>query len=111
MNANRRPGLLAIPAAFLRLGATRCGGGAAGWIHHRTGLHRKRLDDRVFLADLAPAQIMPGSTGVNLTVQTGERLRGAAGAPMALVGLLSGPLAIVVGLAVLRARIVRAPGG
>jgi hypothetical protein len=34
---------------------------------------------------------MPGSGGVNLTVQVGQRLRGSAGAAAAVGGLLSGP--------------------
>jgi chromate transporter len=103
--AGCEPSLGTIFAAFLGLGATSFGGGTAGWIHHRFVLGRRWLDDRTFLADLALAQIMPGSTGVNLTVETGQRLRGAPGALVALIGLLSGPLAIVVGLTALYARL------
>ncbi|MGH7029658.1 MAG: chromate transporter, partial [Stellaceae bacterium] len=43
--------------------------------------------------------------GVNLTVQVGQRLHGGAGAVAAVVGLLSGPLVIVVALAAGFARI------
>jgi chromate transporter len=93
------PGLVAIFAAFLRLGVTSFGGGTAGWIHHSFVLRRQWLDDHAFLAGLALGQIMPGSNGVNLTVLTGQRLRGSTGALAALLGLLSGPLVIVVGLA------------
>jgi chromate transporter len=52
---------------------------------------------------------MPGSGGVNLTVQVGQRLRGSAGATAALVGLLSGPLVIVVALAIAYTKIGRSP--
>jgi chromate transporter len=52
---------------------------------------------------------MPGSAGVNLTVQVGQRLRGGPGALTAVVGLLSGPLVIVVALAVGYARIAGSP--
>ena len=48
---------------------------------------------------VALGRLMPGSGGVNLTVQVGQRLRG----PMALAavtGLLSGPLVVVLALAV-----------
>jgi len=50
---------------------------------------------------------VPGSGGVNLTVQIGQRLAGAAGAAAAVLALLMGPLVIVVGLAMVYARIGR----
>src|SRR5260370_10369566 len=43
---------------------------------------------------------MPGSGGVNLTVQVGQHLHGGSGALAAVLGLLSGPLAIILALAV-----------
>ena len=100
-----RPGLLAIFVAFFRLGVTSFGGGTAGWIHHQFVLRRRWLDDRAFLAELALSQMMPGSNGVNMTVLTGLLLHGTAGAMVALIGLLSGPLVIVVGLAACYSRI------
>ena len=48
---------------------------------------------------------MPGSGGVNLTVQVGQLLRGGPGATAAVLGLLSGPFAIVLALASLYTRI------
>jgi chromate transporter len=100
MDANNpRPSLAAIFIAFFRLGVTSFGGGTAGWIHHQFVLRRHWLDDRAFLSELALSQIMPGSNGVSMTVLTGRLLRGVPGALVALLGLLSGPLVIVVGLA------------
>lgn len=55
------------------------------------------------------SRLMPGSAGVNLTVQVGQRLRGGWGALAAVFGLLSGPLFIVVGLAAGFARIAGSP--
>src|SRR5579863_3417721 len=82
-------------AAFLRLGVTSFGGGTAGWLYREIVLKRRWIDDSTFLSDLALGQAIPGSTGVKLTVQIGQRLHGAAGAAAALVGLLAGPFAIV----------------
>jgi chromate transporter len=58
---------------------------------------------------VALGRIMPGSGGVNLTVQVGQRLRGGAGATAAVVGLLSGPLVIVLALAVAYGRMGWSP--
>jgi chromate transporter len=95
-----RIGLLAIFAAFFRLGATSFGGGTAGWLYREIVERRHWIDDKDFLAGAALGRLMPGSGGVNLTVQVGQRLRGGLGAAAAVLGLLSGPLAIVLALAV-----------
>jgi chromate transporter len=91
-------GLPAIFGAFFWLGITSFGGGTAGWLYHDIVQRRRWIDDPEFLSMLAVGRILPGSSGVNLTVQTGQRLRGGAGALVAVLGLLSGPLVIVVAL-------------
>ena len=53
--------------------------------------------------------MLPGSGGVNLTVQVGQQLRSAPGALAAVLGLLSGPFVIVVGLAIALTKINRSP--
>ena len=102
---DHRIGLPAIFAAFFWLGVTSFGGNTAAWLHHRIVQRRHWVTDAQFLAGIALGRIMPGSGGVNLTVQVGQRLRGAAGAVAAVVGLLFGPLFIVVGLALAYTRI------
>lgn len=99
-----RPGLLAIFAAFFRLGVTSFGGNTAAWVYGRHW-----VSDAEFLSAVALGRIVPGSGGVNLTVQIGQRLAGAAGAAAAVLALLMGPLVIVVGLAMVYARIGRNP--
>ena len=96
-------GLGRIFAAFLRIGCTSFGGGTAGYLHRAIVLKRGWIDDRIFLADFAMGQAIPGSNGVKLTVQIGQRLHGAAGAAVALVGLLAAPFAIVVAIGALYA--------
>jgi chromate transporter len=100
-----RIGLPAIFAAFFRLGVTSFGGGTAAWLYREIVERRHWIDDADFLSGAALGRLMPGSGGVNLTVQVGQRLRGGPGAVTAGLGLLSGPLAIVLALAVGYSRI------
>lgn len=88
-------GLARIFAAFLRLGCTSFGGNTASWLHREIVVRRGWIDDATFLADLALGQALPGSVGIKLTVQIGQRLHGAAGSAAALLGLLAGPFVIV----------------
>jgi chromate transporter len=95
--------LTRIFAAFMWLGCTSFGGGTAGYLYREMVLKRRWIDEPTFLSDLALGQAIPGSIGIKLTVQTGQRLHGAAGAVAALVGLLSLPFAIVLTLGALYA--------
>lgn len=106
---HHRIGLPAILAAFFWLGVTSFGGNTAAWLYHRIVRRRHWITDAEFLSGVALSRIMPGSGGVNLTVQVGQRLRGGAGAVAAVAGLLSGPLVIVVALAAAYARIGSSP--
>src|SRR5437762_5275362 len=73
----------------------------AGWLHRDIVVRRGWIDDRTFLADFAMGQAIPGSNGIKLTVQIGQRLHGAVGAAAALVGLLTVPFAVAVTLGIL----------
>jgi chromate transporter len=97
--------LTAIAVAFFWLGVTSFGGGTAAWLYRAMVRRRQWIDDQAFLSDVALSRVMPGSAGVNLTVEVGQRLRGGLGAVAAVTGLLSGPLVIVVALAAGFARI------
>ncbi len=98
-------GLAAIFAAFFRLGITSFGGGTAAWLYRAMVQRRPLIDDEFYLTSVGLSRVVPGSGGVNLTVLVGQRLRGGWGAVAAVVGLLSGPLVIVVALAAAFARI------
>jgi chromate transporter len=102
---DHRIGLPEIFAAFFWLGVTSFGGNTAAWLYHQIIQRRHWVKDTEFLSDVALGRIVPGSGGVNLTVQVGQRLRGVAGAVAAVVGLLSGPLVIVLALAAAYTRI------
>src|SRR5438128_3163742 len=96
-------GLTRIFAAFLWLGCTAFGGGTAGWLYREMVLRRHWIDDPAFLAMFSLGQAMPGSNGIKLTVLIGQRLHGAAGAVVALSGLLMAPFAIIVTIGALYA--------
>src|SRR4051794_22433166 len=104
-SSTERPGLVAIFAAFLRLGCTSFGGGTAGWLHRDIVLRRHWIDDAAFLQMLTVGQALPGSNGTKLTVLIGQHLRGVAGAAVALCALLLGPFAIVLALAAVYAEL------
>jgi|SRR5579884_350951 len=105
----REVSLLALFVAFLRLGLLSFGGGTDGWVYRDIVERRRWLDERAFAAGVAFSRIMPGSGGVNLTVHFGRLLRGGPGALVAALGLISGPFLVVIGLAVLYARIAGSP--
>lgn len=92
-------GLPAIFAAFFRLGVASFGGGTEGWLYRDIVERRRWIDQTQFLSGAGVGRLLPGSGGVNLTVQVGQHLRGGLGALAAVLGLLSGPLAIILALA------------
>jgi chromate transporter len=94
-----RIGLPSIFTAFLQLGVTSFGGNTAAWLYREIVERRHWIDNTAFLSSAALGRLTPGSGGVNLTVQVGQRLRGGRGAVAAVFGLLSGPLGIVLALA------------
>ena len=95
----QKVGLPAVFAAFFRLGVVSFGGGTAGWLYREIVERRRWISDTEFLSRAAFGRLMPGSGGINLTVQVGQHLRGGSGALAAVLGLLSGPLAIILALA------------
>src|SRR5207248_10649425 len=90
--------LSAIFVAYFRLGLVSFGGGTACWLYREIVERRRWINNTEFLSGAALGRLMPGSGGVNLTVQVGQHLRGGCGALAAVVGLLSGPLAIILAL-------------
>lgn len=63
-----------------------------------------------FIEDWAVAQIMPGPNVVNLSLMVGGRYFGLKGAMVALAGMLTAPLFIVLALAILYAGVSDHPG-
>ncbi|MHB8272563.1 chromate transporter [Bradyrhizobium sp.] len=93
-------GLVELFLIFSQLGLSSFGGGVSAWMHRAFVERRGWLGEGEFSAALALARIMPGVNVLNLAVLIGQRLRGAAGAAVAALGLLVGPSLAAIGLTV-----------
>jgi len=82
---------------FLIIGATSFGGGVVAYL--RSGLvgRRKWVEDETFVELLSICQTLPGLNASNMAILVGDRLRGTAGAAVALAGIcLPGGLMMMV---------------
>ena len=73
--------------AFLLIGATSFGGGVVAYLHSSLVEKHRWIDDRTFVECLAIGQTLPGLNATNMSVLVGDRLRGAAGAFAAVIGM------------------------
>lgn len=79
--------LMDLFVGFLIIGATSFGGGVVAYL--RTGLvgQRKWIADETFVELLSICQTLPGLNASNMAILVGDRLRGTAGAAVALAGI------------------------
>lgn len=99
MTKTARPdlGLGEIFRNFLFLGATSFGGGVVAYLHENLVTGRQWIDEEEFLSALEISQTLPGLNAINMSIIVGDRLRGAAGAVAAFLGMtLPGTLVILV---------------
>lgn len=84
-----QPRLLKIFEVFFRIGLFTFGGGLAMMpvIQHEL-TSRGWIDDEDFLDSLSMASAIPGALAVNLSLLSGYRIRGIAGAASALLGVV-----------------------
>jgi len=98
-----RPTLAAVFRAFI--GVCLSGfGGALPWARRMIVDKRGWMTTEEFNEAFSLSQFLPGPNTVNFAVVFGTRFGGAAGAALALVGLLGPPVIIVTTLAVLYSR-------
>jgi len=98
-----RPTLAAVFRAFI--GVSLSGfGGALPWARRMIVDKRGWMTTEEFNEAFSLSQFLPGPNTVNFAVVFGTRFGGAAGAALALVGLLGPPVIIVTTLAVLYSR-------
>jgi chromate transporter len=98
-----RPTLAAIFRAFI--GVSLSGfGGALPWARRMIVDKRGWMTAEEFNEAFSLSQFLPGPNTVNFAVVFGTRFGGAAGAALALIGLLGPPVFIVTTLAVLYSR-------
>lgn len=84
-------------------------GGVLAVVQHELVDKRRWLSREEFVEEWAVAQVLPGANVVNLAVMLGDRYFGWRGALVALAGLLTFPLIIVLVLAVLFAGVADLP--
>ena len=90
--------LLELFALFSQLGLSSFGGAVSAWVHRAFVERRALIGEGEFAAALGLARIIPGANVVNLAVMLGHRLRGAAGAIAAALGLILGPSLVAIAL-------------
>ena len=100
MPSKQRPDLRALFLAFSSVGLSGFGG-VLPFARRMLVEERQWMTAEEFNAQLGLCQFLPGPNVVNLAVVVGKRYQGALGAIVAPVGLLAGPLAIVLLLALL----------
>src|SRR5438034_5947413 len=79
-------------------------GGVLPWARRIIVDEKRWMTAEEFNEAFAVSQFLPGANVVNLAVIFGGRLHGAAGAAVALIGLLAPPVTIVLVLAALYER-------
>lgn len=100
--------------AQLFLGFTRIAafsfGGVLPWARFVMVERRRWLSPEEFTDTLALCQLLPGPNIVNMSIAIGARFRGPRGAIAALLGLMTLPVVVVLGLALLYGRAADLPG-
>ena len=76
-------------------------GGTLPWARRKIVEQKRWMTSEEFNEAFALSQFLPGPNVVNFSVVFGSRFGGAAGAAVALAGLMGAPLVIVTGLAIL----------
>ena len=101
--SNPRRGLYELFLAFASMSVAGFGG-VLPWARRAVVDERKWLTAEEFNEAFSFSQLLPGPNIVNFSVIFGSRLRGPAGAAVALIGLMGPPLVIVTILAALYVR-------
>lgn len=102
-NASDRPTLAAIFRAFVGVSVSGFGG-ALPWARRMLVDKRGWMTAEEFNEAFSLSQFLPGPNTINFAIVFGARFGGAAGAALAVVGLLGPPLIIVTTLAVIYGR-------
>jgi chromate transporter len=100
--APERPTLTQLFRAFAAVSVSGFGG-TLPWARRKIVEHKRWMTAEEFNETFALSQFLPGPNVVNFSVVFGSRFGGAAGAAVALAGLMAAPLVIVTVLAFLYA--------
>jgi len=83
----RKGSLFQLFSTFLLIGATSFGGGVVAYLRNSLVAKHKWFDDKTFVELLSISQTLPGLNATNMAALVGDRLRGAAGAIAAILGM------------------------
>lgn len=84
-------------------------GGIAASSYHVIVERRRWLTPKEYASTLGLGQVLPGANLINMATIIGDRIHGATGAALALLGLMSMPVLILVALATLYDRFADLP--
>jgi chromate transporter len=98
-----RPSLTELFGGFLAVSLSGFGG-VLPWARRMIVERKRWMTNEEFNEDFALSQFLPGPNMVNFSVVFGTRFGGAAGAAVALTGLIGPPIVIVTALAFLYER-------
>lgn len=87
VRATARAGAHEIFLTFLEVGATSFGGGVIAYLRDALVRRKKWFDDQEFLELTAISNALPGLNSTNMAILAGDRLGGAFGAVMAMLGM------------------------
>jgi chromate transporter len=102
--------LLALYRTFFWVGMFSFGGGLSSWLHREIVDIRGWMTDDQFFSGYSLTHVLPGVNSSNLAVYIGQHLRGAPGAVVALLALLTGPFFVVIGAALAYRYLLQVPG-
>ncbi len=94
-----RVSLLSLYWVFFQMGALGFGGGLVGWVYHEAVTKRSWLTESEFMSMVTMGQVLPGINIANFSIYVGQRKRGVLGSCICLLGLLTAPFFIIIGLA------------
>ncbi|MDD1633956.1 MAG: chromate transporter [Methylococcaceae bacterium] len=84
-------------------------GGVHFWARHVLVERRRWLTDREYVELLAMGQLLPGPNVLNLGLLLGHRFAGVPGALACIAGFIGWPFLVVIGIAVVYARVEHFP--
>src|SRR5580698_11425220 len=95
------PSLKDLFVVFLTAGAISFGGGVLAYLREYLVRNHGWLSDDDFLDALEVSETLPGLNSVNMSVIVGDRMRGAIGAAVAVIGLMLPGMVVMMTLGVL----------
>jgi chromate transporter len=90
-----------LATTFNQIALSSFGGGLSAWSREIVVARRGWMTDAEFLSAMTICRILPGANQVNVAVFVGTKLGGATGAAGALIGLITVPTLLLVGIAAL----------